>query len=445
MTKTKPRRRSPGEGGVFEYKLANGTERWGIKFVLALDNGEKKTILRRRDENQQPWLTKKAAQTALRAALGKADKGEWVDPSKQLFGEYLDGWVAGLRLAASTIASYKRNLRLHAQPYIGGLAMAAVSSGGLNELYRTLEEKGHRDHKGELDGKPLSARTVRYIHTILSAALQAAVDAEPALLSKNPAAKATPPTAKEAKAPEMHPWAAPQLAAFLAWTKGNSFLHAAWWVLAMTGMRRGELLALRWRDVDLAAGTVRVRRSVGVVLVKGQKSYLKEGDTKTAKPRVVDLDAATVDVFKAWHAERAALSAELVRDDALIFGNEEGEWRHPNQFSQRFKKTLARFGRALAKAGAVSIPDVRLHDLRHTHATLLLMKGIPVKVVSERLGHSSPVVTLTIYAHVLPGNQRDAAYQFAAIIADAGVKQAGSITGASEAVPEAAGPQLTAP
>jgi integrase len=436
MTKAKPRRRSPGEGSVFPYKLAGGTERWGIKFVLTLDNGEKKTILRRRDENKQPWLTKTDAQKALRAALGKADRGEWIDPSTQAFGDYLDAWVAGLRLASSTVASYRRNLRLHVKPYLGAVPLAAVTSAKLNELYRTLEEKGHRNHKGELDGKPLSFRTVRYVHTILRAALQAAVDGEPPLLGKNVADKAKPPSAKEAKPPEMHPWTAPQLAAFLTWTKDHSFLHAAWWVLAMTGMRRGELLALRWRDLDLAAGTVRIRRSVGVVQVKGQPAHLKEGPTKTAKPRVVDLDAATVEVFKDWHAERGALSVELVRDDALIFGTEEGEWRHPHGFSTRFKKTLARFRKWQEKAGVVPIPEVRLHDLRHTHATLLLMKGIPVKVVSERLGHSSPVVTLTIYAHVLPGNQRDAAYQFAALIADAGAQGAGSITPVSGAVPE---------
>ncbi|UBU09169.1 tyrosine-type recombinase/integrase [Nonomuraea gerenzanensis] len=163
----------------------------------------------------------------------------------------------------------------------------------------------------------------------------------------------------------------------------------------MTGMRRGEPLALRWRDLDLdlAAGTVSIRRSVGVVQVKSQKPYLEEGPTKTAKTRVVDLDASTVEVFKDWYVERAALSAELVRDDALIFGTEEGGWRHPHGFSTRFKKTLARFRKDQEKAGAVPVPEVRLHDLRR--------------------------------------NQRDAAHQFAALIADAGV---GSITPVSETV-----------
>ncbi|MEV4888979.1 site-specific integrase [Nonomuraea sp. NPDC055795] len=430
MSTTKARRRSPGEGSVFEYKLAGGQLRYGIKFVLALDDGSKKTVLRRRDENKQPWLKKTDAQKALREAIGKADKGEWVDPSKQLIGDYLDTWVAGLRLAPSTVASYKKNIRLHLKPYIGGIPLASLTTAAIDKLYRTLEEKGLRNHRGELAGGGLSARTVRYIHTILRAALQAAVDAEPGLLSKNAADKAKPPTAKEAKPPEIHPWNAAQLRAFLDWAKDHSAQYAAWYVLAMTGMRRGELLALRWRDVDLDAGTASVRRSVGVVRVKGEKAYLKEGDTKTAKPRTVNFDATTTAVLKALREERRHLAERLARDEALIFGTPEGELLHPERFSRTFKNHLARCCKVLKKAGSEPPPEVRLHDLRHTHATLLLSKGVPVKVVSERLGHASPTVTLTVYAHVMPGNQRDAAYQFAALVADAGNHDptSGSIT-----------------
>lgn len=413
----KARRRSPGEGGVFEYKLVNGQVRFGIKFVLTLEDGTRKTVLRRRDENGQPWTTKKAAQAAVREAISKVEKGQWIDPSQQPLGDYLAEWVAGHRkIGDSTRASYSKNIRLHITPHIGALPLASLTPGRIAKLYRELETSGRRDHKA---GAGLSARTVRYIHTILSAGLKAAVKAK--LIGHNPAEDpdlCSPPTAKEAKPPEMHPWSAAQLRTFLDWSKTGSALHLGWYVLAMTGMRRGELLALRWRDIDLEARTLSIRRSVGVVRVKGQKALLKEGDTKTTKPRVVDLDESTVAMLKAHKRERGGLALLLARDDALVFGDAEGQWRHPERFSRSFKEHLTRCRKWLEKSG-VDLPNVRLHDLRHTHATLLLAKGVPVKVVSERLGHASPTVTLTVYAHVMPGNQRDAADQFASLVAEA--------------------------
>ncbi|MFC6084048.1 site-specific integrase [Sphaerisporangium aureirubrum] len=170
----------------------------------------------------------------------------------------------------------------------------------------------------------------------------------------------------------------------------------------MTGMRRGELLALRWRDVDLEVGTVAIRRSVGVVRVKGEGARVVEGPTKTTKPRVVDLDEATVALMRAHKRERGGLALTLAHDDALVFGDVEGRHRHPERFSRSFKEHLTRCRTRLEAIG-VELPDVRLHDLRHTHATILLSNRVPVKVVSERLGHASPTITLTVYAHVMPG------------------------------------------
>jgi integrase len=167
---------------------------------------------------------------------------------------------------------------------------------------------------------------------ILGAALKAAADDEAPLLARNPAVKSRPPTAKRARAeaPEMHPWTAGQLSRFLSWARDHSRMHAAWYVLAYTGMRRGELLALRWRDVDLDAATISVRRSVGVVRAKGEPGYLREGPTKTCKPRVIDLDPATVGVLRAWKAERGSMALRLARRDAIVFGDHEGGFRHPD-------------------------------------------------------------------------------------------------------------------
>jgi integrase len=230
------------------------------------------------------------------------------------------------------------------------------------------------------------------------------------LLSRNPADAATPPTAKEAKAPEMHPWDAGQLAAFLGWAEGAAQNYPLWNTLAMTGMRRGEALALRWRDTDLDAATVSIRRSAGMVRIAGEGADVVEGDTKSGKPRVVDIDDDAAAVLRAWKRERGALALQLVTPDALVFGDIEGRHRNPEHVSRQFTRDVERCGQ---------VPAIRLHDLRHTHATVLLLAREPVHVVSQRLGHASPMVTLTVYAHVMPGNQRETARTFARLVREA--------------------------
>jgi integrase len=395
---------------VFEYRTKGGVARFGIKFDLPSLDGRRRQVLRKVDANGRPWLSHEDAAAALREALVATRRGEWIEPSKQPTSEYLETWLSGLRVAQSTLASYRKNIRLHVTPYIGTVPLASLTPARIAALYRALETSGRADHRR---GEGLSARTVRYVATILRAALGEAVAA--GMLARNPAdpERAKPPSAKEARAPEIHPWTAGQLAAFLDWSREHSQLRPAWHVLAMTGMRRGELLALRWRDLDLDAATASVRRSAGVIRVKGQGATITEGPTKTGKPRVIDLDPATVGLLRAHRRERGALALQLAQDSALVFGDHEGRHRHPERFSRMFAETLARCAKAL---GAAAPPLIRLHDLRHTHATLMLANGEPVKVVSERLGHASPTVTLSVYAHVLPGDQRAAAARFAALI-----------------------------
>ncbi|HYX93526.1 MAG TPA: site-specific integrase [Geodermatophilus sp.] len=212
----------------------------------------------------------------------------------------------------------------------------------------------------------------------------------------------------------MHAWTAPELARFLRWAEGHdSDAAIGWRLLAYTGMRRGEALALRRRDVDLDAGRIAVRRSLGVVKTKGQGEELVEGATKTGQSRVVDLDAGTVAALRGYRAVRGSAALDVVRDTALVHCNLEDTPRHPEQFSRRF---LGHVVQARKTLGEERLPVIRLHDLRHTHATLLLAAGEPVKVVTERLGHASATITLTVYQHVHPGMGRQAADRFAALL-----------------------------
>jgi integrase len=181
-------------------------------------------------------------------------------------------------------------------------------------------------------------------------------------------------------------------------------------------MRRGELLALRWRDIDTDAATIAIRRSVGVVRNKGEGAQIREAAAKTDKSRrVIDIDPQTVAVLRAWKRERGELALSLARPDALVFSDPDGGHLHPERFWRRFKNALAGCRREL---GEDALPVITIHDLRHTHASLLLSAGEPVKTVSERLGHASATVTMTVYAHVLPGDQKRAASRFAALIGE---------------------------
>lgn len=410
---TKARRRQAGEGGISAYKTADGSTRYLIKYRAPLEDGSSRVVLRRRGRDGQPFLTRKAAAEELGDILAEVRRGAHVLPKTLTVGEWLDQWLDSLRLAPSTEASYRKNVRLHLQPALGGIQMQRLTGTRITTLYRELERDGRRDHKA---GTGLKPRTVRYIHTILKSALAEAVNQ--GLIAANPADKAKPPTVTQAKAPEMHPWNAEQLAAFLSWLWETDARHAAaLHVLAYTGMRRGECLALRWSDLDLDKARLSVRRSVGVVNVGGKGKQLVEGPTKGKRARTVDLDPGTLEVLRRWRVERAALSLQLARDDALIFGDIEGRHLHPERFSARFVEKVAqcRKGRHPLPAGQAP-PSIHLHDLRHTHATLLLQAGEHVKVVSERLGHATVMITWETYAHVMPGMQAEAAARFAALV-----------------------------
>jgi len=397
---TPRRRRQAGEGSISEYQTKAGP-RFLIKYGVTQPDGSRKQVL------QRGCLTRKEAATKLREKLREVERGEWVQPSKQRLDAYLTDWIAGKRLAPGTLQSYAKNVRLHIAPRLGATPLASLTGAAIDRWMRDLEREGRADGTGGL-----SARTVRYVYTILREALSEAV--RQGVLATNPTDRATPPSPSQTRAPEMRVWTAEQLADFLTWcTTINGESALAWRMLAVTGMRRGELLALRWRDIDFDRGTVEVRRSLSIIQEKGQPAYLHEGATKTGRSRKVELDPETLAGLRSYRAQRGALALDLAREDSVAFGKLDGSWRNPTNFSRLFVDQLTRGRREL---GADALPMIRLHDLRHTHASLLLADGVPVKVVSERLGHASPTITLSVYQHVLPGMGRQAADRFAALL-----------------------------
>ena len=232
------KRRSPGDGGIYPYETAAGT-RYRINAVVQLPDGSSKRVFLRKGPNGERWTTPDEARAALRAILAESDKSGFTEPSQELLGTYGGEVIAGLRISDATRASYAKNWRLHVAPYpIGKLPLARETGQRLTAHYRVLEKSGRKDHRA---GEPLGPRTVRYVHQIISEVLGQA--AEDGLMRANPAQAAKPPTAKQAKAPEMHCWTPAQLAAFLGWSSGALPPSRAVGTCSLTGMR-AEALAL---------------------------------------------------------------------------------------------------------------------------------------------------------------------------------------------------------
>jgi integrase len=327
------KRRQAGEGGISEY-LTKAGPRFLIKYPVLREYGTKRVVLKR------GFTTRREAAAALRTEIRETETGEWVHPSKQPLAAYLAEWLDGQRLAPGTLASYRKNVRLDIAPHLGATPMDRLTGTAVDAWMRTVETSERADGEGGL-----SPRTVRYVFTMLRSALGDAVKL--GRLAVNPTGRSIPPSPSPARPPEMHAWTAPELARFLRWAADHdSDTEMAWRLLAFTGMRRGEPLALRWRDVDLNAARIAVRRGVGVVKNKGQGERLVEGATKTGQSRVVDLDAGTVTALRAYRAIRGSLALDSVRDTALVLGTLGGGHRHPERFSRQFASpTSSRPGR----------------------------------------------------------------------------------------------------
>lgn len=258
--------------------------------------------------------------------------------------------------------------------------------------------------QGRADGKGgLSPKSVRNVHVVLRKALGDAVKWNN--LPRNVAAFADPPKMRQSGDKEMGTWNAQELRAFLDFISEDR-LYPAFYLDANTGMRRGEVLGVRWTDIDLDKGALSVRQTLLCVDYE-----LEFGTPKTARGRrQIALDKGTVTILKAWKKrqleERIAIGGGYHDEHGLVFTKVDGSPLHPDLFSQTFDRLVSKSG----------LPRIRLHDLRHTHATMALQANVPVKVVSERLGHASVAITLDVYSHVLPGMQEDAAEKVARLV-----------------------------
>jgi integrase len=284
------------------------------------------------------------------------------------------------------------------------LAEGYEAEGILRTKYgRPLREKKTREvRRGLVQCKGLSEMSIRRVHATLHAALEMASSDEHPYLSRNPAKGAAKELGDADAVPrELPAWSEEELLAFIASQRETEY-GPLWRVLAYTGMRRGEAIGLQRGDVDLDAATLTVRRTRVPVKAEGRSKpgQVITSSAKTKRIRTVDLDPETVEVLRAvlWASVSPADLDQGASDARWVFSGEAGEPLNPNTVSYEFRK-------AVAASGLRAIP---LHGLRHTHATILLSAGVPVHIVSSRLGHSNPTITMNVYAHCLPRAQAPA-------------------------------------
>lgn len=328
-----------------------------------------------------------------------ARAGTVVDPSKLTVSDYLGQWLKAYKaeVRAGTWTAAEGHVRNYIKPRIGDHPLQSLTRTVVRGMYAELRDNGAIRGKD----KGLSEKTVHNVHLTLHRALKDAVKDK--LIVSNPADGAHKlPTSQR---PQIKSWNTDELRTFL-FAAASERLFPLLRLAAYTGMRRGELAGLCWRDVDLDAGTVTVSRQR---VKTGDGVEVGRPKTKRGE-RTLDIDPETVAVLREHRKGQLAeqLAAEEWEDSGLVFTAEDGDGAglHPDVISQTFDRIVDK----------LKVARITFHGLRHTHATILLAQGVPLHVVSRRLGHSSEAFTAQVYGHVLPGQQQEAAARFAAAI-----------------------------
>jgi len=355
-----------------------GENSWEIKFDLDRD-----PVTGKRQTRYHSFKgTKRAAEVELAKLIAAAETGEYVDPSRVTVADFLLRWEADwapANVSPKTLERYKELLAHHVRPHIGARRIQKLNTAELAGLYGKLQRS-----KAE-GGSGLAPRTVGHVHRLLHRILGHAVKWN--LILSNPAASADPPRVQRTS--EIEILAPEQIKTVLDALRGRWTYPITILALA-TGARRGELCALRWKDVDLDAGRVRIEKSLEQT---NAGLRLKEPKTKAGR-RSVSIPPAFVAELRAhWRAQqkqRLALGAGRAPDDSPVFPRMDGAPIPPDTLTQEW----ARLVRVL------KLPKVTFHALRHTHASQLIANGLDVVTVSRRLGHGNPTVTLNVYSHL---------------------------------------------
>jgi len=370
--------------------------RRGKTWTYVVDVGRDPATGKRRQQWKGGFPTRKAADAALAGVIGKVNAGTHVATDPQTLREWIERWLVTMepKIRASTLRDYRNGLA-RVSDKLGNLKLQALKPLDVEEFYASLLHDGHRYGGG------LAPKTVRNVHIALRRSL---ADAERfGLVTRNVASLVKPPVPERR---ELQTWTTDEVRQFLFATRDDR-LAAAWRLLAATGMRRGEALGLHWAAVDMKVGRLQINRSLSMV----DDKLIWDAPKTSRSRRSISIDDETLVVLKQHRKrqlEERVKAGELWDERDLVFCDELGRELHPNRFTRAF-------GQAARRAG---VSQIRLHDLRHTWATLALQAGVHPKVVSERLGHATTGITLDLYSHVQPELDAQAATSVAQLFAE---------------------------
>lgn len=392
------KKRGHGEGGISQRKDG----RWMGQITLGIDPATKKA-----KRITFYGKTRREVQDKIREALNLKERGLLSEPSKLTIEEWLDTWMDDYKkqeLKPSTWVSYKSLIENYIKPNLGKFKLNKLRTNDIQRFYNNMLENGRKATKpaDKQESKGLSTRTVKYIHTILKAALAQAE--KEGHIQGNPAAATTQP--RQTKK-EITPLSVEQVQHFLSSVKDN-WLYPLFVMDLGTGLRRGELLGLKWDDINLMDNTATIRRSL--LQIKGQ--LLLQEDTKTkASKATVKLPGTVAKELKKVKKQQAKdrlFLGEAYQDLGFVFAWPDGHPIRPDYLYHQFKTLLKENG----------LPDVRFHDLRHTFCTLLLEAGEDLATVSKLARHSSYSITADIYGHLTKKMQDQAADKLDIILKD---------------------------
>jgi len=377
------KRRSNGEGNIRKRKDG----RWEGRYTAGINPENGKQIFKNVLGKTQVEVKEK-----LKKALADSQKLDLAKQGKYTVGTWMDAWfenVAKIKVRPSSHQTYRGYIDNHIKPNIGNIPLEKLTTMELQKLYRKLLTSGRVERiEAEKQPKGLSAKTVRNINQVISSAMDLAVAQK--IILENPTNACSLPRVEHK---EMQTISAEQLQSFLEAAK-RSGVYEMYYIELSTGLRRGELLGLKWEDIDMKQGIIRVRRQISRIDGKIVEAPLK---TKNSY-RAVTISSQAVEVLKAQKKKT---------DDEYVFPSPNGGPISPDSVNNMLHRVLDRAG----------IPRVRFHDMRHTFATLALQNGVDIKTVSGMLGHFSAGFTLDTYAHVTTSAQKEAAQTIENILA----------------------------